>query len=63
MIRDFGRDVIRERFQAIQGGQEYPQDLLTQIVKLYAPGQEIEENKMTLMIDEFMTFFVAGLIN
>jgi len=56
-IRDFGRKVIRERQEAVSRGDDTPQDILAHILRVAE-----EDSSLTLedLVDEFVTFFVAG---
>ena len=55
-IRNFGRKVIQERQEAVLRGDDTPHDILAHILK------EAGEPSLTLedLVDEFVTFFVAG---
>ncbi|XP_042302570.1 cholesterol 24-hydroxylase-like [Sceloporus undulatus] len=57
LLRRTGKECIEQRRKAIQNGEEVPLDILTQILKNVAEeGDCGEEN----MLDNFVTFFVAG---
>ena len=57
-IRNFGRKVIQERQEAVFRGDDTPHDILAHILK----EAEGEPASLTLedLVDEFVTFFVAG---
>ncbi|XP_071499364.1 cholesterol 24-hydroxylase-like [Diadema antillarum] len=59
LIRNAGRDIILERMASRRRGEDVPKDILTHILNasdnLSNQGFGMEE-----MIDEFLTFFIAG---
>nr|XP_060611626.1 cholesterol 24-hydroxylase-like isoform X2 [Anolis sagrei ordinatus] len=57
LLRRTGKECIEKRQKAIQNGEEVPLDILTQILKNAA--QE-EHHDIENMLDNFVTFFVAG---
>ena len=56
-IRNFGRKVIQERQEAMLRGDDTPHDILAYIL-----GVAEMESSLTMddLVDEFVTFFVAG---
>ncbi|XP_075136795.1 cholesterol 24-hydroxylase-like [Leptodactylus fuscus] len=57
ILRKTGKECIEQRIKAIQDGEETPKDILTQILK----GGELEEGcTLEDLIDNFVTFFIAG---
>uniref|UniRef100_A0A8C5CKV2 Cholesterol 24-hydroxylase-like n=1 Tax=Gadus morhua TaxID=8049 RepID=A0A8C5CKV2_GADMO len=60
LLRTTGEAWISKRRTAIQNGEDVPKDILTQIIK--SAGQEEERTKEDedLMLDNFVTFFIAG---
>lgn len=46
----------------MKDGRDYPHDILTHILSTYQDQDSITEYNISHMIDEFATFFVAGLI-
>ncbi|XP_043930500.1 cholesterol 24-hydroxylase-like [Protopterus annectens] len=57
LLRHAGQECIRLRKAAIQNGEEIPKDILTQILKCAELEENIDEEAM---LDNFITFFVAG---
>jgi cholesterol 24-hydroxylase len=55
-LRFLGRQQIENRLKLMQEGSYIPQDLLTITLKSY----ENESFDMEDMIDDFITFFIAG---
>ncbi|XP_040268461.1 cholesterol 24-hydroxylase-like [Bufo bufo] len=56
-LRETGKECIERRVKAIQDGEDVPKDILTQILK----GSDVEEGcTMEDLIDNFVTFFIAG---
>ncbi|CAI9549535.1 unnamed protein product, partial [Staurois parvus] len=55
LLRKTGRECIERRRKAIEDGEDIPVDILTQILK----AQE-DECDMEDLIDNFVTFFIAG---
>jgi cholesterol 24(S)-hydroxylase len=55
-LRLLGRQQIENRLKLMQEGSYIPQDLLTITLKSY----ENESFDMEDMIDDFITFFIAG---
>ena len=56
-IRNFGQKVIQDRQEALLRGDDSPNDILMHILKV----AEVESS-LTIedLVDEFVTFFVAG---
>ena len=56
-IRNYGKKVIQERQEAIQRGDDTPNDILAHILSVAEA-----EPTLTLehLVDEFATFFIAG---
>lgn len=50
-----------DRIQAINEGSEYPVDILTYILQASNNLQASREFGMEEMMDEFVTFFIAGI--
>ena len=59
IIRNFGKKLILERQEAVLRGDDTPSDILAHILRVAE-----EESTMTLedLVDEFVTFFIAGLL-
>ncbi|XP_043930499.1 cholesterol 24-hydroxylase-like [Protopterus annectens] len=57
LLRRTGQECIRQRKNAMQKGEEVPQDILTQILKSAELEESIDEEAM---VDNFVTFFIAG---
>ncbi|KAM6461419.1 cholesterol 24-hydroxylase isoform 1-T1 [Liasis olivaceus] len=56
LLRRTGKECIEQRRRAIQNEEPIPLDILTQILK----GAEQEESDDENMVDNFVTFFIAG---
>ncbi|XP_076874263.1 cholesterol 24-hydroxylase-like isoform X2 [Brachyhypopomus gauderio] len=60
LLRTTGAKWINQRRKAVENGEDVPKDILTQILKtaeeLKVDGEEDHE----LMLDNFVTFFIAG---
>eukprot|EP00057_Strongylocentrotus_purpuratus_P009900 XP_011664374.1 PREDICTED: cholesterol 24-hydroxylase isoform X1 [Strongylocentrotus purpuratus] len=59
-LRGFGRDCVNARLAAKARGEELPNDMLTNILQA---SQDLEGNEnfgIDEMLDEFVTFFIAG---
>ncbi|KAJ8045530.1 Cholesterol 24-hydroxylase [Holothuria leucospilota] len=57
LLRNTGENLIRQRLQDQKEGKDLPKDILSYIIKTAM----LEENfQLEEMVDEFMTFFVAG---
>ncbi|XP_071794366.1 cholesterol 24-hydroxylase-like [Asterias amurensis] len=59
-LRDTGRKCIEKRLEAIQREEDVPQDILTYILKSVTEASGKDKDLMENVIDEFLTFFVAG---
>ncbi|XP_043372464.1 cholesterol 24-hydroxylase isoform X1 [Dermochelys coriacea] len=59
LLRRVGKECIEQRREAIQNGEEVPRDILTQILKEDAAQEETRDDETIL--DNFVTFFIAGL--
>ncbi|KAL4630340.1 cholesterol 24-hydroxylase isoform X1 [Arapaima gigas] len=57
LLRRTGEECIAERKRVIQNGEEVPKDILTQILK---SAEEDEHDDLEQMLDNFLTFFIAG---
>ncbi|XP_040189249.1 cholesterol 24-hydroxylase-like isoform X2 [Rana temporaria] len=57
LLRKTGRECINRRRKAIEDGEDIPVDILTQILKGAAQEDECD---MEDLIDNFVTFFIAG---
>uniref|UniRef100_A0A674AQN4 Cholesterol 24-hydroxylase n=1 Tax=Salmo trutta TaxID=8032 RepID=A0A674AQN4_SALTR len=60
LLRSTGRRWINERKMAIQNGEDVPKDILTQILKTAGKEENTENEDEELMLDNFVTLFVAG---
>nr|AUX14952.1 cytochrome p450 CYP46A2 [Kryptolebias marmoratus] len=60
LLRTTGARVIRERKTAMQNGEDVPKDILTQIIKTAATEETMTEEDEEFMLDNFVTFFIAG---
>ncbi|KAL0963162.1 hypothetical protein UPYG_G00350520 [Umbra pygmaea] len=60
LLRDTGRKWINERKMAVQNGEDVPKDILTQILKTAGSEENIGSDDEELMLDNFVTFFIAG---
>ncbi|KAG8126483.1 hypothetical protein E2320_021567 [Naja naja] len=56
LLRRTGKECIKQRQKAIQNEEPVPLDILTQILKSADQEESDDEN----MVDNFVTFFVAG---
>ena len=59
-VRESGRKVIEERIAAIKDGKTAPSDILQHIIQMKANNPSVT---MDEMVDEFITFFLAGLLH
>ncbi|KAM5129025.1 cholesterol 24-hydroxylase-like [Mantella aurantiaca] len=57
LLRNTGRECIERRRKAIEEGEDIPVDILTQILKGAAEEGECD---MEDLLDNFVTFFIAG---
>ncbi|XP_034018672.1 cholesterol 24-hydroxylase-like [Thalassophryne amazonica] len=60
LLRTTGVKWINERRTAIQNGEDVPKDILTQIIKTAAKEEIMTEEDEEFMLDNFVTFFIAG---
>ncbi|KAK2856493.1 hypothetical protein Q5P01_005228 [Channa striata] len=60
LLRITGAQWIRERKTAMQNGEDVPKDILTQIIKSAGEEENMTEEDEELMLDNFVTFFIAG---
>uniref|UniRef100_A0A8C7LXY8 Cholesterol 24-hydroxylase n=1 Tax=Oncorhynchus mykiss TaxID=8022 RepID=A0A8C7LXY8_ONCMY len=60
LLRSTGRQWINERKMAVQNGEDVPKDILTQILKTAGKEENIANDDEELMLDNFVTFFIAG---
>ncbi|KAM4521736.1 cholesterol 24-hydroxylase-like isoform 2-T2 [Odontesthes bonariensis] len=60
LLRATGAEWIRKRKTAMQNGDDVPKDILTQIIKTAAAEESVTEEDEELMLDNFITFFIAG---
>uniref|UniRef100_A0A8C6SV36 Cholesterol 24-hydroxylase n=1 Tax=Neogobius melanostomus TaxID=47308 RepID=A0A8C6SV36_9GOBI len=58
LLRTTGAQWINERKKAIENGENVPKDILTQIIKSAGQGENTKDEEV--MIDNFVTFFIAG---
>jgi len=57
-VREYGRKVITGRIADINEGKDTPDDLLQHIIQLKTNNSSID---MEELIDNFVTFFLAGI--
>ncbi|XP_029453621.1 cholesterol 24-hydroxylase-like [Rhinatrema bivittatum] len=57
LLRKTGKECIQKRKQAIQNGEDVPQDILTKILECAEQEGDYDDD---LMLDNFITFFIAG---
>ncbi|KAF7231354.1 cholesterol 24-hydroxylase-like [Nothobranchius furzeri] len=60
LLRTTGAQVIHKRKTAMQNGEDVPKDILTQIIKSAATEESMTQEDEELMLDNFVTFFIAG---
>ncbi|XP_030201607.1 cholesterol 24-hydroxylase isoform X1 [Gadus morhua] len=60
LLRTTGEAWISKRRTAIQNGEDVPKDILTQIIKSAGQVEEMTKEDEDLMLDNFVTFFIAG---
>ncbi|KAM9356434.1 cholesterol 24-hydroxylase-like [Pholidichthys leucotaenia] len=60
LLRTTGAKWIHDRKAAMQSGEEVPKDILTQIIKSASEEQSMTEEDEEFMLDNFVTFFIAG---
>lgn len=58
-LRDYGRKVIEQRIKDMQEGRDTPNDILQHIVLMIKSNTAVT---MEELIDDFVTFFIAGII-
>ncbi|CAL8313799.1 unnamed protein product [Boreogadus saida] len=59
-LRTTGEAWISKRRTAVQNGEDVPKDILTQILKSAGQEEEITKEDEDLMLDNFVTFLIAG---
>ena len=59
-IREIGRERIEKRIDDMNQGKKVPEDVLTYIIKASQEVSGDDREKMNVMMDEFILFFVAG---
>ncbi|XP_063295010.1 cholesterol 24-hydroxylase-like [Pelobates fuscus] len=57
LLRKTGKECIRKRKQAMLNGEELPRDILTKILVIAEEEKGFDEE---MMLDNFITFFIAG---
>nr|XP_033503761.1 cholesterol 24-hydroxylase-like [Epinephelus lanceolatus] len=60
LLRTTGAQWIQSRKTAMQNGEDVPKDILTQIIKTAGKEETMTEEDEELMLDNFVTFFIAG---
>nr|AUX14953.1 cytochrome p450 CYP46A4 [Kryptolebias marmoratus] len=60
LLRTTGAQWIQRRKTAMQNGEDVPKDILTQIIKTAATEETMTEEDEEFMLDNFVTFFIAG---
>ncbi|KAM9703853.1 cholesterol 24-hydroxylase-like isoform 1-T1 [Menidia menidia] len=60
LLRATGAKWINKRKTAMRNGEDVPKDILTQIIKTAAEEENITQEDEELMLDNFITFFIAG---
>ncbi|XP_024146435.1 cholesterol 24-hydroxylase [Oryzias melastigma] len=60
LLRSTGAKWVHQRKTAMQNGEEVPKDILTQIIKTSAAEENMTEEDEEFMLDNFVTFFIAG---
>nr|XP_033504800.1 cholesterol 24-hydroxylase-like [Epinephelus lanceolatus] len=60
LLRTTGAQWIQNRKTAMQNGEDVPKDILTQIIKTAGKEENMTEEDEELMLDNFVTFFIAG---
>uniref|UniRef100_M4A8Y4 Cholesterol 24-hydroxylase n=1 Tax=Xiphophorus maculatus TaxID=8083 RepID=M4A8Y4_XIPMA len=60
LLRTTGAQLIQKRKIAMQNGEDVPKDILTQIIKTAATEETMTEEDEEFMLDNFVTFFIAG---
>ncbi|XP_022087544.1 cholesterol 24-hydroxylase-like isoform X2 [Acanthaster planci] len=59
-LRETGRECVKRRLEAKRRGEDLPQDILTYILQASDDLEGDENFKMEEMLDEFVSFFLAG---
>ncbi|XP_038044316.1 cholesterol 24-hydroxylase-like isoform X2 [Patiria miniata] len=59
-LRETGRECVKRRLEAKRKGEDLPQDILTYILQASEDLEGDEDFKMEEMLDEFVSFFLAG---
>ncbi|KAM7368179.1 hypothetical protein PAMP_014425 [Pampus punctatissimus] len=62
LLRTTGAQWIQERKTAMQNNDDVPKDILTQIIKTAGKEENMTKEDEELMLDNFVTFFIAGEI-
>uniref|UniRef100_A0A8C2Z2L7 Cholesterol 24-hydroxylase n=1 Tax=Cyclopterus lumpus TaxID=8103 RepID=A0A8C2Z2L7_CYCLU len=60
LLRTTGAQWIQARKTAMENGDDVPNDILTQIIKTAGKEESMTEEDEELMLDNFVTFFIAG---
>ncbi|XP_066533249.1 cholesterol 24-hydroxylase-like [Hoplias malabaricus] len=60
LLRTTGAQWINQRKRAVENGEDVPKDILTQILKSAEELKADNEEDYQLMLDNFVTFFIAG---
>ncbi|XP_017540105.1 cholesterol 24-hydroxylase [Pygocentrus nattereri] len=60
LLRTTGSQWINQRKSAVENGDDVPKDILTQILKTAEELEANNEEDHELMLDNFVTFFIAG---
>lgn len=60
LLRETGAQWIRDRKAAMENREDVPKDILTQIIKSAATEESMTEEDGEFMLDNFVTFFIAG---
>ena len=61
-MREVGRQRIMGQMEALKRGEKLDNNILSHILQSAAPAGDSNVIDLELMIDQFMTFFVAGKI-
>ncbi|KAG7508919.1 cholesterol 24-hydroxylase-like [Solea senegalensis] len=60
LLRSTGAQWINDRKAALRNGEDVPKDILTHIIKSADKEEVMTEEDEQLMLDNFVTFFIAG---
>ncbi|KAI4895262.1 hypothetical protein NFI96_011742 [Prochilodus magdalenae] len=60
LLRTTGSQWINQRKSAVENGDDVPKDILTQILKTAEELEANDKEDRELMLDNFVTFFIAG---